>query len=142
MLMACTAGADGIKGFTQSTISIETRAGRVLEFEVFLALSRKQQSRGLMFIKKLDDNQGMFFVYQQSHNISMWMKNTVLSLDMLFIRRDGSIARIAKETEPFSLDSISSGEPTLAVLELNGGIADRYGIQPGDQVISDFLAND
>ena len=95
-----------------------------------------------MFVKELGDLQGMLFVYQRSHNISMWMKNTVLPLDMLFIRPDGRIARIEKETVPFSLDSISSGEPVVAVLELNGGVAGKYGIQPGDKVISKYFGND
>ncbi|MCZ6560526.1 MAG: DUF192 domain-containing protein [Gammaproteobacteria bacterium] len=141
-LVGCPADADGISGFSQTTIRIETRAGRSLEVEVFLALSREQQTRGLMFVKELGDRQGMLFVYQQSHNISMWMKNTVLPLDMLFIRPDGSIARIEKETVPFSLDSISSGEPVVAVLELNGGVTGKYGIQPGDKVISRYFGND
>ena len=141
-LLACPAGADGIEGFTQTTIRIETRAGRSLEISVFLALSGKQQARGLMFVDELGERQGMLFVYQQPHNISMWMKNTLLSLDMLFIRRDGTIARIEKETEPYALDSIVSGEPVLAVLELNAGVADKYGIQPGDRVISRYFGSD
>lgn len=141
-LLACPAGADGVKGFTQTTIQIETRAGRDVEIAVFLALSGKQQARGLMFVDELGERQGMLFVYRQSSNISMWMKNTVLSLDMLFIRRDGTIARIEKETRPFALDSIVSGEPVLAVLELNAGVADKYGIQPGDRVISRYFGND
>jgi len=141
-LVGCPADADGINGFKQTTIQIETRNGRDLEVEVFLALSREQQTRGLMFVKELGDLQGMLFVYQRSHNISMWMKNTVLPLDMLFIRPDGRIARIEKETVPFSLDSISSGEPVVAVLELNGGVAGKYGIQPGDKVISKYFGND
>ncbi len=141
-LLACPADADGIKGFTQTTIQIETRAGRSLQLEVFLALSGNQQARGLMFVEELGERQGMLFVYRESHNISMWMKNTLLPLDMLFIRRDGSIARIEKETKPYSLDSIVSGEPVLAVLELNGGVADKYGIQPGDQVISRYFGHE
>ncbi len=141
-LLACPAGADGIKGFKKTTILIETRTGRSLEFEAFLALSGKQQARGLMFVDELGKRQGMLFVYQQSRNLSMWMKNTVLSLDMLFIRRDGTIARIEKATRPYALDSIVSGEPVLAVLELNAGVADKYGIRPGDRVISRYFGND
>ena len=141
-LLACPAGADGVKGFTKTTIQIETRAGRSLEFEAFLALSVKQQARGLMFVDELGERQGMLFVYQKSSNISMWMKNTVLSLDMLFIRRDGTIARVEKATRPYALDRIVSGEPVLAVLELNAGVAEKYGIQPGDRVISRYFGND
>jgi len=141
-LLACPAGADGIKGFTKTTIQIETRAGRDVEIAVFLALSAKQQARGLMFVDELGERQGMLFVYQKSSNISMWMKNTVLSLDMLFIRRDGTIARVEKATRPYALDRIVSGEPVLAVLELNAGVAEKYGIQPGDRVISRYFGND
>lgn len=141
-LLACPAGADGIKGFTKTTIQIETRAGRSLEFAAFLALSGKQRARGLMFVDELGERQGMLFVYQQSSNLSMWMKNTVLSLDMLFIRRDGTIARIEKATRPYTLDSIVAGEPVLAVLELNAGVTDKYGIAPGDRVISRYFGND
>ncbi len=142
LLLACPAGADGLKGFAQTTIQIETRADRSLEFAVFLALSGKQQARGLMFVDELGERQGMLFVYQQSHEIGMWMKNTVLSLDMLFIRQDGTIAHVEKATKPYSLDSIVSGEPVLAVLELNAGTADKFGIQPGDRVISKYFGND
>ena len=142
LLLACPADADGVKGFTQSVIQIETPAGRSMEFTVFLALSGKQHARGLMFVDELGERQGMLFVYQRSQNISMWMKNTVLSLDMLFIRRDGTIARIEKATRPYALDRIVSGEPVLAVLELNAGITDKYGIEPGDLVISRYFGND
>lgn len=142
LLLACPADADGVKGFTQTAIQIETGAGRSMEFTVFLALSGKQHARGLMFVDELGERQGMLFVYQRSQNISMWMKNTMLPLDMLFIRQDGTIARIEKETKPYALDSIVSGEPVLAILELNGGVADKYGIQPGDRVISKYFAND
>ncbi|MCZ6715438.1 MAG: DUF192 domain-containing protein [Gammaproteobacteria bacterium] len=141
-LLACPAGADGLRGFTQTTIQIETRAGHSLEFAVFLALSGKQQARGLMFVDELGERQGMLFVYQQSHEISMWMKNTMLPLDMLFIRQDGTIAHVEKETRPYSLDRIVSGEPVLAVLELNAGTADEFGIQPGGHVISKYFGND
>ncbi len=95
-----------------------------------------------MFVDELGERQGMLFVYQQSHEIGMWMKNTVLSLDMLFIRQDGTIAHVEKATKPYSLDSIVSGEPVLAVLELNAGTADKFGIQPGDRVISKYFGND
>jgi uncharacterized protein len=66
--------------------------------------------------------------------VSMWMKNTYISLDMLFIRPDGTIARIAANTEPLSTRTVSSGEPVLSVLELNAGSAARLGIRPGDRV--------
>ena len=113
-----------------------------MECAIYLGLSGKQRARGLMFVDDHGERQGMLCVYQRSQNISKWMKNTMLPLDMLFIRQDGTIARIEKETKPYALDSIVSGEPVLAILELNGGVADKYGIQPGARVISKYFAND
>jgi uncharacterized membrane protein (UPF0127 family) len=79
-------------------------------------------------------DQGMLFDFGRVEPVSMWMQNTYLSLDMLFIRPDGTVARIATNTEPLSTRTIASGEPVLAVLELNAGTTARLGIKPGDRV--------
>jgi uncharacterized protein len=79
-------------------------------------------------------DQGMLFDFGHIEPVSMWMQNTYLPLDMLFIRPDGTIARIAANTEPLSTRTIPSGEPVLAVLELNAGTAARLGIRPGDRI--------
>jgi uncharacterized membrane protein (UPF0127 family) len=134
--------AAGVRGFDQTQIQLETQHGQRLDFSVFLALSQQQQALGLMHVDQLPARQGMLFVYQHVRPISMWMKNTLLPLDMLFIRADGTIARIQKNTEPYSLESISSIEPALGVLELNAGTCDELGIQVGDVVISPYFGND
>jgi uncharacterized membrane protein (UPF0127 family) len=86
----------------------------------------------------------MLFDYQESRPVAMWMKNTHIPLDMLFIDAAGRVARVARDTEPFSLTPIPSGQPVRAVLELNAGTARRLGIRPGDRVrhpIFDAAAN-
>jgi uncharacterized membrane protein (UPF0127 family) len=76
----------------------------------------------------------MLFDFKRVEPVAMWMQNTYIPLDMLFIRADGTIARIAENTEPLSTRTIPSGEPVLAVLELNGGTAARLGVKAGDRV--------
>jgi uncharacterized membrane protein (UPF0127 family) len=104
-------------------------------FDIYLALSREQQRRGLMRVRSLPPSTGMLFVYTTEDYHSMWMKNTFIPLDILFARSDGSVATIAKNTEPQSLKSISSTEPVMFVLELNAGITERLAIEPGSQLI-------
>ena len=88
-----------------------------------------------MFRRTLAPDAGMLFDFEREQMVSMWMKNTYLSLDMLFVRADGIIHRIEASTEPLSERSISSGAPVRAVLELNAGTAARLGLRPGDRLI-------
>ncbi|MEW6121595.1 MAG: DUF192 domain-containing protein [Pseudomonadota bacterium] len=114
-------------------LEIATKSG-VVVLEVELARTDKQRETGLMFRKQMPERQGMLFDFKQDQPVYMWMKNTFIPLDMLFIRSDGRIARIEAMTTPFSERTISSGEPVRAVLELNGGAAARLGIAAGDRV--------
>ena len=122
-----------IVDFRKSIIEI-VGSGKNHKFEVELALSNRQQSMGLMFRRFLPENAGMLFVYNRSAVITMWMKNTFLSLDIIFIRSDGRIHRIVERTIPLSEKRIFSGMPVVAVLELNGGTTKRLGIRVGDRV--------
>jgi uncharacterized membrane protein (UPF0127 family) len=101
---------------------------------VEVARNDADRAQGLMFRRSMPADQGMLFDFGRVEPVSMWMQNTYLSLDMLFIRPEGTIARIAANTEPLSTRTISSGEPVLAVLELNAGTAARLGIKAGDRV--------
>ncbi len=92
-----------------------------------------------MFRKTMLPTHGMLFQFEGSSPVMMWMQNTPLSLDMLFIKEDGKVAKIASGTEPFSKTIISSGERVSHVLELNAGIARQIGIKPGDQIIHGFF---
>jgi uncharacterized protein len=134
-VLPAPAGAQqSLQKFTTDRLTIETADGRSLEFEIELALTVAQRSQGLMFRRDLPDMSGMLFVYDKDWDISMWMKNTVIPLDMLFIKRDGRILSIAERAVPFSLETISSGQPASGVLEINGGAAARLGIHRGDRV--------
>lgn len=88
-----------------------------------------------MYRSEMAADAGMLFDFAKSGPVSMWMKNTLIPLDMLFIRSDGTIATIAERTVPHSLVPIESGEPVLAVLELNGGVCARLGIREGDKAL-------
>ena len=129
------AGQD-LSGLEQARGVLEASGGACVLLDLWLAQTRAEQRRGLMHIRDLPGNRGMLFVYAREQPISMWMKNTYVSLDMLFIRADGSIASIATDTRPLSLETIRSGEPVSRVLELKAGSVQRWRIQPGDRLLS------
>jgi uncharacterized membrane protein (UPF0127 family) len=114
-------------------LEIVTRAG-VHVFDVEFANTPEERSKGLMFRRELPQGRGMLFDFGAEGPVAMWMKNTYVSLDMLFIRADGTIARIAENTVPHSEATIQSGPPVKAVLEVVAGTAKRLGIAPGDRV--------
>lgn len=118
---------------TLEPLEIATKSG-VRVFSVEMARTEEQKTTGLMFRKELPDGQGMLFDFSPEQPISMWMRNTFIPLDMIFIRADGSVLRIAENTTPQSERIISSGGPAKAVLEVIAGTARRYGIAPGDTV--------
>jgi uncharacterized protein len=103
-------------------------------FQVEVARNDAERAQGLMYRRSLAPDRGMLFDFARVQPISMWMQNTYIPLDMIFIRADGSIARIAENAEPLSTRTIPSGEPVLAVLEVIGGTAARLGVKPGDRV--------
>jgi uncharacterized membrane protein (UPF0127 family) len=103
-------------------------------FEVELALTPKEQERGLMFRKSLPQGQGMLFDFKEERPLTFWMKNTYVPLDMIFIRADGTILHIAHNTTPLSEKLVPSGGPARAVLEVVAGTTQRLGIVPGDRV--------
>ncbi|MCW5703503.1 MAG: DUF192 domain-containing protein [Xanthobacteraceae bacterium] len=115
------------------TLEIATRNG-VHIFSVEMATTEEEKQKGLMYRRELADGKGMLFDFSPEQQISMWMKNTYISLDMIFIRADGRILRIAENTEPESTRVISSGGLARAVLEVPAGTAQKYGIAPGDRV--------
>ncbi len=114
-------------------LEIATKSG-VQVFSVEMATTEEEKTQGLMYRKELPDGKGMLFDFSPEQQISMWMKNTYISLDMIFIRADGRILRIAENTEPLSTKIISSGGLAKGVLEVIAGTAQKYGIQPGDRV--------
>lgn len=117
----------------QDTLKIIS-SGNEHSFMIEVAGTENEKALGLMFRTELKDDQGMLFPYPAERSLQMWMHNTYIPLDMLFIRADGVIARIEERAEPLSDRVISSGSPVLAVLELPGGAAERLGIKAGDRV--------
>jgi uncharacterized protein len=103
-------------------------------FAVEMALTPEEQAKGLMFRRELPEGQGMLFDFQREQPAIFWMKNTYVSLDMIFIRADGRILRIAENTVPLSETLVPSGGPVRAVLEVVAGTAAKLGIAPGDRV--------
>jgi uncharacterized membrane protein (UPF0127 family) len=115
-------------------LTIVTRSGARHVFDVEVMRTDADRGRGLMFRRHLPTERGMLFDFGRDGDVAMWMQNTYIPLDMLFIRRDGTVARIAADAEPLSTRTIPSGEPVLGVLEINGGEAAKRGIAPGDRV--------
>jgi uncharacterized membrane protein (UPF0127 family) len=108
--------------------------GRTHELTVEVAMTPEQQAQGLMFREKLGPNEGMIFPFPSPRPASFWMKNTLIPLDMIFIRPDGTIGRIVENTVPHSLEPVAFNEPTAAVLELAGGRSVQLGLKVGDRV--------
>jgi uncharacterized protein len=123
------------KLFSRSTLKIATAEAQLHRIDVWVADNDARRSRGLMFVDHLADGTGMLFIYPQPQPISMWMKNTHLSLDMLFVSADGRVHSIVENTKPMSTDTIASNGVVLAVIELKAGSAARMKIRPGAQVI-------
>jgi hypothetical protein len=119
----------------KQTLEIASKSG-VHVFSVEIADNDAERAKGLMYRKELPEGQGMLFDFHREQEVSFWMQNTYIPLDMVFIRADGRILRIAENTEPLSTKLIPSGGPVRAVLEVIGGTTQKLGIAPGDRVAS------
>jgi len=115
-------------------LTITTATGKTHRFTVEVARTPDQQAQGLMNRESLAPDRGMIFPYDVPVAASFWMKNTLIPLDMIFIRADGTVARIEANTVPLSLEPVGAGEPVAAVLELAGGRSADLGIVPGARV--------
>lgn len=137
MLAFTTPAAAQEVGSPQSlaTTPLEIVTGEgVFVFDVEVARTREEMSKGLMFRTEMAENHGMIFHYSPPRLARIWMKNTYISLDILFINADGTILNIARNTTPFSLATISAAGSVAASLELNAGVVEAFGIESGDQV--------
>lgn len=138
MRPASEPNATAVTAGSREPLIIETRTGKK-EFGIEVARTPDQQALGLMYRTALPDTQGMLFPHEDEREVTMWMRNTFIPLDMLFIRRDGVIHRIEANTVPMSERIIASGGPVAGVLELAGGAANRLGIATGDTVRHPFF---
>lgn len=129
-------GGNGLGEFFElDRLEIVSDDGEHYVFDVYVATEIAQQRRGLMFVRDLPETSGMLFVYEEAGLRSMWMKNTYISLDMVFARADGSVSSVIYDTKPLSLDSQGSVEPVSFVLELNAGVARRLNIGKKSRLI-------
>ena len=134
VLALCCAGISvAARAATVQPLEIVTKSG-VHVFAVEMATTEEEKTTGLMYRKELADGKGMLFDFSPEQEVSMWMKNTYIPLDMIFIRADGRILRIAENTVPLSETLVPSGGPVRAVLEVIGGTAKKLGITAGDRV--------
>lgn len=125
--------------FDRDDIVIVTGDGTRHRFDVYVAATGRQRQHGLMFVEALPESSGMLFFFDRPQRVAMWMKNTLIPLDMLFVRRDGTIANLAANTKPESHSTHASAGAVIAVVELNGGTAARLGILPGDRVVHRYF---
>jgi uncharacterized membrane protein (UPF0127 family) len=134
LLFASNFAAAQLQSFPKAELTIVTATGPH-KFTVELATTPAQMEQGLMFRRSLGADAGMLFDYRQPSMAVMWMKNTLIPLDMLFVDQAGRILNIHERAVPGSLETIASAGAVRAVVELNGGTAARLGIKPGDRVV-------
>ncbi len=143
VLTACSVGATAAPpplNWERGTLTIETRTG-VHAFNVEIADEPAERERGLMYRTEMAQDAGMIFEYETPEVITIWMKNTVLPLDIVYVNAEGTVTRVAPDAVPYSLSIISSETPAVAAIEFNAGTAARIGLAPGDTVRSPFFRN-
>lgn len=118
----------------KSSLIVSTSKKTCYLLSIWVAHSVKEKARGLMYVRNMPEQSGMLFVYTESDQRSMWMKNTYIPLDIIFIKNSETISSIARDTEPLSLKNIRSIEPVNYVLEINAGMTKKMGIVPNDKV--------
>lgn len=129
------------ESFTSEPLSIQTADGKVHDFTVEIATTSAQREQGLMFRKSMAPANGMLFNFDTDREVTMWMRNTLIPLDMVFISKAGKVTHVHANAVPHSEDIISSRGPVRYVLELNGGAAKQLGISKGDTVRSKQIGN-
>jgi uncharacterized membrane protein (UPF0127 family) len=132
-LAAQIAPLEDLDAFPHAKLDIAV-GKKPVEFDIWVADTPQRMSQGLMFVRSLPPQRGMLFVHETPQAVSMWMKNTYIPLDMVFIDARGRIQQIVAQTTPHSLETIRSKEPALAVLEIGGGEAQRLGLKAGQHV--------
>ena len=140
LAFSAAAGAQQLATFSKSKLMIETAKGK-FPFDIELALTPPQMEQGLMFRRSLAADAGMLFDYGDPQPIAMWMKNTLIPLDMIFIGKDGKVVDFRERAVPMSLDTIEPKVPARAVLEVNAGTANRLDLHVGDIVHHPFFGN-
>jgi hypothetical protein len=123
-----------LAAFPRERIAVETRSARRHTFEAWRADTPETRAQGLMFVKSLRPEQAMIFIYAPPQRVAMWMKNTLIPLDMLFVDERGCVVKVQERARPGALDTIAADEPVVLVVELAGGTAGALGLGIGDRV--------
>ena len=126
----------------QPQVVIATQDGRELPVKVEIADTPAKRELGLQYRRELAEDRGMLFLFPSERELTFWMKNTPISLDMIFINEEHKIVGIVHETVPFSTDTLSVSAPSRYVLEVNGGFSRRHGLKKGDDVRFEGIAVD
>ena len=124
-----------LSAFPRERIAVETRSARRHTFDAWRAETPQTRAQGLMFVDRLQPEQAMIFVYTQPQFVGMWMKNTLIPLDMLFVDADGCVVKVHERAQPGVLDTIAADAPVVLVVELAGGVAGSLGLRVGDRVV-------
>jgi uncharacterized membrane protein (UPF0127 family) len=128
-----------LAGLPRSELQVVTASG-THRFKVWIAADARSRARGLMDVRKLPLDEGMLFLFERSEYVTFWMKDTYLSLDVIFIRADGVVVNVAENTRPLTIDQIPSVAPVKAVLELLAGTSARIGLVAGNRVLHPAIA--
>jgi uncharacterized membrane protein (UPF0127 family) len=137
--VATVAFAQQAVQFSSEPLTIKTAKGTTRTFTVELAVTEDQREYGLMFRKAMPEDHGMLFTFEKTRSVMMWMENTPLALDMLFLDDAGTVTHIQENAIPYSKAIINSGGPVKYVIELNGGVVKKLGLGVGDKVSSPSL---
>ncbi|HTB88795.1 MAG TPA: DUF192 domain-containing protein [Steroidobacteraceae bacterium] len=129
------AAPEPLSAFPQSLLAVRTSSGNVVNFKIWEADTQKREEQGMMYIREMDEHTGMLFMFPENRPVTMWMKNTYVSLDLLFLNAQGKIDYIAARAIPKSEAIIGPPTPEFAVLELKGGACEQFGIKVGDKIL-------
>jgi uncharacterized membrane protein (UPF0127 family) len=129
------ANAAPLSSFPKEPIAIETRSAHRHTFQAWRAETPAQREQGLMFVKSMRADEAMIFVYDPAEYVAMWMKNTYIPLDMLFVDGHGCVITVKERAKPLTLDAIQPSGRVALVVELNAGIVADRGIRSGDRVV-------
>jgi len=133
LVLALSVPSETVRAAGEQTVEIASKTG-VHSFTVEVVDNDADRAKGLMYRRELPEGRGMLFDFRRDQEVSFWMQNTYIPLDMIFIRGDGRVLRIEENTEPLSTRMIPSRGPVRAVLEVIGGTSRKLGIAPGDRV--------
>jgi uncharacterized membrane protein (UPF0127 family) len=134
MLAAQSAPPLDLSTYPRTQLTVQPQSGKTLTFNVWVADTPERAEQGLMFVRDLPESMGMVFPLDPPRVENMWMKNTYIELDMLFVAADGRVTKIIERAHPLSLDNLSSDKPVSAVVELRGGAVAHLGLKVGDKV--------